>query len=148
MPKQVSRLLILFVIFIALFLTARHFLVPESFGKYGHYRGDALEDNKKFEAKYVENSKCLECHNEIDTLKAAGLHRLIRCQTCHGPGYKHIEDPSANKMIKQTDRAFCGKCHSKNAGRNGKNIKQQDITTHNPEGKCVECHNPHQPWKM
>jgi len=34
MPPQIKRLLPLFVVFIGLFLLARHFLIPESFGKY------------------------------------------------------------------------------------------------------------------
>ncbi|MFZ4400562.1 MAG: multiheme c-type cytochrome [Bacteroidales bacterium] len=144
MPKQLQRLLLAFLIFISLFLIIRHFLVPESFYKYGHYRGDALKDNEAHEIKYIDAKECENCHTDIDTLKLSGSHKNINCQTCHGAGYKHILDPTANVLIKPTERAFCGKCHSKNAAR-PKNIKQQDITTHNPGIKCVECHNPHQP---
>jgi len=46
MPKQIQRLLIVFAVFISLFLVARHYLVPKTFGDLGHYRADALKDNK------------------------------------------------------------------------------------------------------
>ena len=142
MPKQLQRLLILFLIFVAIFLVVRHFLVPESFGKLGHYRADALKDIQALDTKYIDIKQCAECHPEIDSSKKVSHHRNINCQTCHGPGNKHIQDPSANPMEKNTERKFCAKCHSLNAAR--KNIKQQDISKHNTEGKCVECHNPHQ----
>lgn len=145
MPQQLTRLIIAFLIFISLFLVIRHFLVPASFGKYGHYRADALKDNESHEIKYVQPGECSACHIEIDSLKASGNHKNIRCQICHGPGYKHIEDPSSNVLLKPVDRAFCGKCHSKNAARSEKIIKQQDISEHNPDNKCIDCHNPHQP---
>ena len=144
MPKQLTRLLIVFFIFISLFFIARHFLVPESFGKYGHYNADALKDNENREIKYIDSKECENCHTDIDTLKLAGSHKNINCQTCHGPGYKHMLDPTANTLLKPTERAFCGKCHSLNAARNGK-IKLQDLSKHNPGKKCIDCHNPHQP---
>ncbi|MCX6230117.1 MAG: multiheme c-type cytochrome [Bacteroidetes bacterium] len=145
MPQQVKRLLIAFVIFVALFLGVRHFLVPKTFGKYGHYDAKALEANAAHDVKYIDAQDCSNCHTDIDSLKMAGKHAKINCQTCHGPGYKHLEDPSANPLIKPTERAFCGKCHEKNAARPTNIIKQQDLSKHNPDSKCVECHNPHQP---
>ena len=145
MPKQLTRLFLVFLVFISLFLVARHFLVPESFGKYGHYRADALKDNQAHEIKYVDKSECANCHFAEDSLKSTGAHKNLNCQACHGPGNLHIEDPTTNVLIKPTERAFCGKCHSKNAARSEKNIKQQDISKHNVDNKCVECHNPHNP---
>jgi len=44
MPAQLNRILLLFIAFIGLFLLVRHFLIPESFGQYGHYRGESLND--------------------------------------------------------------------------------------------------------
>jgi len=145
MPQQLKRLLIAFLIFTSLFLVVRHFLVPKDFGKYGHYNPAALKNNESHEVKFIDPKECATCHYDIDTLKISGSHKDINCQTCHGPGYKHIEDPTKNVLIKPTERAFCGKCHEKNAARSGKTIKQQDLSTHNPGSKCVECHNPHKP---
>ena len=145
MSQQVKRLLIAFLIFISLFLMVRHFLVPDSYYKYGNYRADALKDNETHEIKYINSKECSNCHLEEDSLKFTGAHKDIRCQTCHGPGFKHIEDPSANAMIKPTERIFCGKCHAFNAARPKSIITQQDISKHNAGSKCIECHNPHQP---
>ena len=44
MPVQLKTLLPLFAVFIILFLIARHFLIPDSFGKYGHYRADTIDE--------------------------------------------------------------------------------------------------------
>ncbi len=145
MPKQITRLLIVFLIFISLFFIARHFLVPKSFGKYGHYNPEAIKNNESREAKYIDAKECESCHTDIDTLKMSGSHKFINCQTCHGPGYLHAQDPSANVLKKPTDRAFCGKCHSLNAAKPKNIIKQQDLSKHNTDSKCVDCHNPHQP---
>jgi len=48
MPVQLKTLLPLFAVFILLFLVARHFLIPESFGKYGHYRANAIDEIEAF----------------------------------------------------------------------------------------------------
>ena len=145
MSQQIQRLIIVFLIFISLFLVVRHFLVPKSFGKYGHYDAQALKDNESQEIKYVDSKECATCHSDIDSLKTSGSHKAINCQTCHGPGYLHIQDPSANQLEKPSERKFCGNCHSLNAAKSKSIIKQQDLSKHNVENKCIECHNPHQP---
>ena len=143
MPKQVSRLLIVFGVFVVAFFVARHFLVPESFGELGHYRANALEDISKLEPKYMGIATCVDCHDSIAKVKEKGNHKTQNCETCHGPGYKHEGDPS-EKLEKPTAKEFCLKCHSKNASR-PKFLKQIISKEHNPETNCIECHNPHQP---
>jgi hypothetical protein len=44
-PPQIPRLALAFGVFITLFLVLRHFLVPETFGEYDHYRAVSLIDN-------------------------------------------------------------------------------------------------------
>ena len=144
MPKYIVRLILLFVIFIGLFLIARLLLVPDSFGEFGFYRGDALSEIGSLDIKYVGPELCGDCHDDIDTLKRAGSHKDISCETCHGPGYKHVEDPTPSNIIQKNTRKFCGKCHSKNVARS-KLIKQVNIKEHNIDIHCVECHNPHKP---
>jgi ribosomal protein S27AE len=144
MPKQVIRLLIAFVIFVSLFLLARYLLVPKSFYKLGHYRADAIDDIKNLEAKYSDSLTCRKCHKTEDSIKMGGVHHGINCQTCHGPGYKHVIDPKKNPLTKHTDREFCGKCHNENAARPAF-IKQVNLLKHNTKSKCIVCHNPHSP---
>ncbi|MFN8210653.1 MAG: cytochrome c3 family protein [Bacteroidales bacterium] len=146
-PPQIKRLFVAFAIFISLFLLLRHFLRPETFGQYGFYRGASLADNASFPAHYAGHAACLDCHQDIEDMKAANKHNGISCETCHGPGLKHAESSEASDIFKPQGREFCGKCHEKNAARRSDVIKQQDLNTHNPGKSCTECHNPHQPWK-
>lgn len=148
MPLHIKRLLLVFAIFIALFLVARHFLVPESFGKYGHYRANALDESAKLEIHYAGQQACFECHQDIEDLKAQDVHSSIHCETCHGPGQKHVVSSEASDIFKPSGRDFCGSCHKKNAARLKDAVFQVDLTEHNIGKNCTECHNPHQPWAM
>ena len=147
-PPQITRLAIAFAIFISLFLVLRYFLKPDTFGEYGHYRGASLEDNAKLEIHYAGQKACFECHQEIEDLKKEDVHSDIHCETCHGPGQKHVLSGDAGDILKLSGREFCGNCHGKNAARKKDAVFQVDLTKHNVDKKCIECHNPHQPWKM
>ena len=85
-PPQLTRLTLAFAIFISLFLFLRHFLVPDTFGQYGHYRGASLDDNAASEIHYAGQQACLDCHQDIEDLKIQDVHSDIHCETCHGPG--------------------------------------------------------------
>ncbi len=145
MPQQIKRLAIVFAVLITGFLIARHFLIPESFGQYGHYRGYALDENKAHDTKYVGEAICADCHDDMMELKVSDLHAEISCETCHGPGWKHIKEPTAGQFRIPESRDFCGTCHSINPARPDF-IKQVDLSEHNIEANCIECHNPHAPW--
>ena len=147
-PPQITRLALAFAIFIFLFLLVRHFLVPESFGKYGPYRADALIDNGQVEIHYAGQNACFECHQDVEDLKLMDVHSEVHCETCHGPGQKHVVSGELSDIIKPNSREFCGLCHSKNAARKQDAVFQVDLKEHNVEKKCIDCHNPHQPWEM
>lgn len=146
LPPQISRLFLAFLIFILLFFVARHFLRPESFGKLGHYRADALGDIEKTEIHYAGQKACFECHQDVEDLKAKDVHAEIHCETCHGPGEKHVLSGDAADILKPSGREFCGSCHALNAAKPKSAITQVDLTKHNIDKNCLECHNPHQPW--
>jgi hypothetical protein len=147
-PPQLKRLALAFAIFISLFLLLRHFLVPDTFRQYGFYRGASLSDNESVPMHYAGQAACLECHQDIEDVKKEDVHKDIHCETCHGPGLKHAETSEAGDIIKPSDREFCGSCHAMNAAKRPDAIVQIDLMKHNVEKKCIECHNPHQPWKM
>ena len=149
MPSQLKRLLLLFAIFIGLFLIVRHFLIPDSFGQYGHYRGDALLDNLDKQKVYANTEDCGYCHDDILAMLSADMHAGISCLTCHGPGLEHIDNPEPSNIIKESSREFCGRCHALNPSRPNDVIVQVDINTHNIEKEnCIDCHNPHQVWEL
>ncbi len=147
-PPQLTRLTIAFSIFIALFLLLRSFLVPESFGQYGHYRGNSLIDNAEPGIHYAGQQSCFECHQDIEDLKATDVHGNLHCETCHGPGQKHVLSSLPADILKQGTREFCGVCHEKNAAKKKDAIFQIELNKHNTGKNCIECHNPHQPWTM
>lgn len=149
MPVQLRRLIPIFLIFILLFLLIRHFLIPESFGEYGHYRGNTLEDVASQEMIHASKETCYDCHDDIQAMVANDLHAGLSCLICHGTGLKHAEDPSVDNIQKHGGREFCGRCHQINAARPVGIISQIDLATHNPEfNDCSECHNPHDVWAI
>lgn len=145
MPSQLKRLLVLGAAIVTLFLLLKYLLTPASFGQYGHYRGNALDEIAKLPVKYAGSQTCVECHDSIVTMKSEGYHSDLQCEACHGPAYKHNKTPKKVKLFKPDSRDFCAKCHSMNKARPEKAITQQDIKEHHTEKKCVKCHNPHQP---
>lgn len=147
-PPQLKRLAVAFAIFITAFLIIRHLLVPESFGQYGHYRGASLEEVAQTPMKYAGQQACLDCHQDIEDLKQTDLHSDISCETCHGPGQKHSENGDTTLLEKPVSRESCGLCHSKNAAKKKSAVFQVDLKEHNTGKRCIDCHNPHQPWDM
>ena len=147
-PLHIKRLILAFAIFISLFLVLRHFLVPDTFGKYGPYRAAAMDDYLPLEINYSGQKACFECHQDIEDLKAQDVHSDIHCETCHGPGQKHVVSSLTADILKPTGREFCGNCHVINAAKKKDAIIQIDINKHNIDKNCIECHNAHQPWEM
>ena len=149
MPPQLKRLLPLFAIFVLLFLIVRHFLVPESFGKYGHYRANSMDEIAALPINYAGKEECIACHDKEATMLASDVHSTLSCEVCHGPGAKHADDPETNKLIKPGTRGDCGKCHNINPARRIEVIDQIDIKAHHTERvNCIDCHNPHAVWEM
>lgn len=149
MPPQLKTLLPFLAVFICIFLVARHYLIPESFGKYGHYRANSLDEIAALPVHYSGKTVCIDCHDTEAALLASDAHSGLSCEVCHGPGIKHADDPDNNKLEKPGTREDCGKCHSINSARKPNVITQIDIKTHNIErANCIDCHNPHAVWKM
>jgi hypothetical protein len=147
-PPQIPRLALTFAVFVSLFLVLRHFLVPDTFGKYGHYRAASLIDNAGRTMNYSGQEACFKCHQDIQDKKAGDVHSEIHCETCHGPGEKHVISSRKEDILKPGGREFCGKCHALNAAKLKSAVFQIDLAKHNVGKNCIECHNPHQPWEM
>ena len=108
------------------------------------------------QAEFVGSDTCLGCHEDkaglADTLHGKAAHprspaAAQGCESCHGPGGKHVEDPSDNTTIRKFDRmaprdvsATCLSCHTKSphtmwqgSAHDARNIS------------CVTCHSVHEP---
>jgi len=148
MPSQLKTLLPLFAVFVAVFLLIRFFLIPESFGKYGHYRANSMDEIAALPIHFAGKAICIECHDEEAEKLASDAHAVLSCEVCHGPGAAHAEDNEV-RLEKTGTREFCGRCHSLNSARKIEVVNQIDTKEHHPEKeKCIDCHNPHAIWEL
>jgi predicted CXXCH cytochrome family protein len=105
-------------------------------------------------ATYVGNKACYDCHTNITRWFPGSAHARVDvpdakmagqtgCESCHGPGSKHIEAGGGRgKFIfnPRKDPAPCFQCHLETHA-------QFNLPQHHPviEGRmnCVQCHDPH-----
>jgi DmsE family decaheme c-type cytochrome len=104
---------------------------------------------------YVGADTCLACHEDQkkgypDTPHGRAAHprspaAAQGCETCHGPGAKHVEDPSVPDSIRRFDRmapreanATCLSCHARatHALWEGSAHDARNLS-------CVTCHSVH-----
>jgi len=77
----------------------------------------------------------------------------VGCESCHGPGSNHVNDPYLVDMKVERDAALCGDCHGRGDMRQtivatDGFISHHDSTEVPFESKkhllaCADCHNPH-----
>jgi len=129
------------------FVVLQLFMTPKSFGVYGHYRGDALQEISSRPPVFAGRAACAECHgDQADKLKT-GPHARIGCEACHGALARHAEKPESVKPVKREVRDLCLTCHLKNAARPAK-FPQVDGKEHGEGNPCNACHAPHSPKEM
>jgi hypothetical protein len=145
LPPQFSRLVLLASAIIGSYLVARAFLVPQSFGQYGWYRGKALaEIANSRQPLFAGKQACDECHSDILQKLASDAHKTQSCEGCHGVCRDHANNPDV-KPDKATG-SHCIRCHEADISR-PKWLKQIVVKDHFGEN-CTECHQPHQPRKI
>src|SRR3954466_10497707 len=107
-------------------------------------------------ASYVGNKVCSECHTNITRMFPASAHGRLHfegarlaggtgCESCHGPGSKHVETGGGRgKFIinPRTEPNTCFQCHLQTH-------MEFKLPQRHPvlEGRmnCVQCHDPHGP---
>jgi hypothetical protein len=57
----------LFVLAFLVFLVVRGYVVPKSFGQYGHYRGAAIGEIASHPVKFAGHQTCETCHTDEPT---------------------------------------------------------------------------------
>ena len=141
MPPQILRLVLLTLVIIGSYFVLRMFLKPESFGEFGHYRGAALAERAALEPVFAGAKACAECHTEVIEVQDKHEHRRISCESCHGPARAHARDPDVKTTVFAETR--CLRCHAQEPAR--PITQKQIVATDHYEGKCLECHLPHNP---
>ena len=137
------RFALLFVIAFVAFLVIRHFVVPKTFGEYGHYRGAAIGEIAARPVHYAGHDTCETCHADIAETKKAGKHTTVNCEACHGPLQIHADDPSIQPPKLDT-AVLCIRCHAASAAK-PKGFPQVDADQHSGGLPCETCHKPHSP---
>ncbi len=142
--EHLFRVVLLCVVGVLVFLVARAVAVPKGFGEYGHYRAPAIRDAAAKTPVFAGQAACAECHDDVLATKAAGAHRGVHCEACHGPLSAHAADPSAVEVALPDGRALCVTCHEQNASRPA-SFPQVVPSEHAGDDVCTECHVPHAP---
>jgi hypothetical protein len=137
------RFAFLFVIAFVLFLVIRHFVVPKTFGQYGHYRGASIGEMAARPVHFAGHETCETCHADILEMKKVGKHVNVNCEACHGPLAKHADDPSI-QPAKLDTAVLCIRCHAASAAK-PKGFPQVNADQHSGGLACETCHKPHSP---
>ena len=108
------------------------------------------------QAGYVGSETCATCHTGYDTSINATRHGLAKhpgtpaaaqgCETCHGPGEAHANDPEKvkpkqfNKISAKEVTATCTTCHNKGVHALWKGSQHEARNV-----ACISCHSIHKP---
>lgn len=138
------RLAGVFAAGLLIFILVRSYLVPKSFGQYGHYRGDALAEIKALPVHYAGHQTCEACHSDVLDVKSKGKHARVNCEACHGPLAKHADDPGGVTPEKLDTAKLCVRCHEANTAKPA-HFPQVASAEHSGGLACNECHKPHSP---
>jgi len=163
MPKHIARLIFLMVAFGAAAYGAKVYFTPDSFYRYGHYRGDSVADIASDRPKFKGADYCQTCHAARFAEWSGGVHhsrevgKVVQCEVCHGAAgardvkgkFDHVstgvDHPAGSRLLVPTDTLkLCPICHEQMPGRPAEQ-KQIVIATHAGTQQCTTCHNPHSP---
>ena len=153
---HVIRIILFLAVLALVGLAARAIMVPKDFGKYGHYRAGAIEDEMNREVRNGTNDSCLACHPYIKEMHFSGVHKTVSCEFCHGPVADHIQENTVIAKLpkKQGEEitTLCLRCHNQIIrARPKESIKMVSMPNHLEEKKvrldhtCDQCHNVHAP---
>jgi len=126
------------------FLGIRGYMVPRSFGQYGHYRGNAIGEIAARPVHFAGHQTCETCHADVLEQKKDGKHAKVNCEACHGALAKHADDPSSMQPAKLDTAVLCVRCHAESAAK-PKGFPQVAAADHSNGVPCETCHQPHSP---
>ena len=142
--EHLIRVVILLALGMVIFLVVRRVVVPQDFGRYGHFRAGALDEIRAKPIKFAGREACEACHSDQAEVKNKGKHAGLGCEACHGPLARHAEDPST-VIPKLPDTAvLCARCHEANSAK-PKSFPQVVTAEHSAGLACNTCHKPHSP---
>ncbi|HUT53679.1 MAG TPA: cytochrome C [bacterium] len=154
--KHIWRVFILLAVGVVFVVSGRHFLVPASFGKMGHFRFDSIGEYMAKPVMHGNDASCRKCHQDKYDAHEMGKHAAVRCENCHGPLALHVAngEKSADAQVVRSWE-LCAWCHQPLQAR-PKDFPQVDFREHLisedipvkgtiPPKICFMCHDPHDP---
>ena len=127
--KDAGHLLRLASVFLAgiiLFLLVRGFLVPRSFGQYGHYRGNAIAEIAAHPVAFAGHQTCETCHSDVLRTKTKRKARASQLRgvpwsagkACGRPGLGQAGKTGSSRALRplspgeyrQTETVSAGRC--------------------------------------
>lgn len=73
--NHLIRLAAIFAIGTLLFVVVRAQMVPDDFGRYGHYRAGAIDDERARTPVHAGQAACAGCHPDVVELRAKARDR-------------------------------------------------------------------------
>jgi hypothetical protein len=143
-PEQIIHLSVVFAVFIVGIILIRAYAVPARLKESGYHRTKTIDSELLIKGSYSESEVCAECHDDINDRKRSGFHKFLACETCHGAGAVHAEDPGETSPPAPTGRVYCALCHAYDPAR-PTGFPQVTTMAHNPMKACISCHDPHAP---
>ncbi|QTA81792.1 Cytochrome c3 domain-containing protein [Desulfonema limicola] len=154
--SHLIRIILGIIVFAVFGFIGKKLLTPESFGVYGHFRADAIEEEAAREIRHWTNASCLSCHAYEAKIHLKGRHKTISCEFCHGPYADHVKDgkKTGTLPVKKGEdmKILCMRCHNKAIqARPGEVIKTVVMPDHLTSQKvkethnCSQCHHVHAP---
>ena len=149
----------LLVLLLATAAAIRAFVVPSSWGRLGPFRADAVKEAMVVsEPQHVGETRCVRCHEPNVRKHDKDVHHAVECESCHGPGAKHLPLVVDREHAAVEERPFVPKtkdpclwCHRRLNARPSR-FPQIDPQEHygflgvtDPETPCMRCHDPHEP---
>lgn len=146
------------IVIVVLGFATKKLLTPHSFGIYGHYRADAIDEAAAIEMRHGTNASCLSCHRFEAQIHLSGKHSTISCEFCHGPYADHVKDGKKIGTLpvkkEREINTLCLRCHNRAIeARPGEVIKTVVMPIHLEEQKvktthlCNQCHHVHAPLR-
>lgn len=142
--EHLFRLAAIFAFGILAFVIARAQMVPDDFGKLGHYRAGAVDDARARPIQHAGQKACAECHVDVVELRAAARHRNVSCESCHGPLAAHATGVTEEKPKRPDGKTLCVRCHATRTGKPDR-YPRVDVKEHAGEENCLSCHKSHDP---
>jgi hypothetical protein len=75
--SHVIRIALGLLLFAVVGGVGKYLLTPESFGQYGHYRADAIEEEANRDIRHWTNASCFSCHEYEADIHLKGRHKTI-----------------------------------------------------------------------